>query len=76
MSLNPLAIITPEEAKAAGDKYGERRTLTYWQALATRKPRKCEVCGQPEWKYGRAGMCFSCTTGSTDSRDDYEIGYL
>ena len=37
----------------------------------------CVVCGQPIWAIGSAitgtDMCFSCTTGESDSSDDYEI---
>ncbi len=34
-------------------------------------------CGQPIWAIGNAitggGQCFTCTTGESDSSDDYEI---
>lgn len=74
MSLNPTSIITPAQAKETGDKHGDQRSIEFWRALARRKPKACMVCGQPEWKYGRAGMCFPCTTGESDSSEDYEIG--
>jgi len=37
----------------------------------------CIVCNQPIWAIGSAitgtDMCFSCTTGESDSSEDYEI---
>lgn len=33
---------------------------------------KC-VCGRPVWRLAQTGLCFSCTTGSSDSSDDYEL---
>lgn len=39
--------------------------------------KKCCVCGQPIWAAGSAitgnFMCFTCTTGESDSSEDYEI---
>lgn len=60
--------ITPEKAKELGDS----RSLKDLQRAA-RSKQKCEVCGQPAWKYGGLGMCFSCTTGEADPSEDYEL---
>jgi len=64
--------ITPAEAKAHGDANGDKHPLSYWQEMADAEPGTCE-CGEPEWKYGLSGMCFSCTTGEADASDDCEI---
>lgn len=38
---------------------------------------KCIMCGAPIWAAGSAligtKMCYSCTTGESDSSEDYEI---
>ena len=68
MSSNYAEFITPEKAKELGDK----RSLEELQSLA-RTEGKCEVCGEPIWKYAGCGMCFSCTTGETDASEDYEL---
>lgn len=67
--MNPTNYITPEQAIAKGDS----RSLEELKALAEADAGDCEVCGQPAWKFGGAGMCFPCTTGETDSSADYEI---
>jgi len=59
--------ITPKQAKALGDS----RTLEELEKAA-RKNQKCD-CGQPAWKYGDCGLCFSCTTGEADNSEDYEL---
>jgi hypothetical protein len=41
--------------------------------MRSRDNRKCEICGQPVWKYGHTGMCFTCTTGETDDSQNYEL---
>lgn len=33
----------------------------------------CGVCGSPVWKLVATGMCFTCTTGSADASEDYEL---
>jgi len=65
---NFAEFITPEKAKELGDK----RSLEELQSLAQSKG-KCDVCGEPVWKYGGCGMCFSCTTGESDASEDYEL---
>jgi hypothetical protein len=30
-------------------------------------------CGNPVWRLGRCGLCFTCTTGESDGKDDYEL---
>ena len=65
---NYARYITPEQAQANGDS----RTLKELRRLA-RSNEKCEVCGEPAWRYGGCGLCFSCTTGEADASDDYEL---
>jgi hypothetical protein len=36
--------------------------------------RSCEVCGRHVWRYAETGLCFTCTTGESNSDDDYEVG--
>jgi hypothetical protein len=33
-------------------------------------------CGQPVWRLAGCGMCFTCTTGESDSSEDYELQKL
>lgn len=37
-----------------------------------RRRVKCD-CGQPEWRMFAIGLCFTCTTGESDSSEDYEL---
>lgn len=67
------ATIAPLEAKSLADAAGQVKPLQWWVDLAARRPRACPNCGEPEWKYGRCGLCFSCTTGEADASDDREI---
>lgn len=30
-------------------------------------------CGEPVWRLGGCGLCFTCTTGEADASDDYEL---
>ena len=52
-------------------KIDKSKSVEYWQSIAE-KDGVC-FCGQPIWRYGRAGMCFPCTTGESDASDDYEV---
>ena len=37
--------------------------------------RRCYSCRRrPAWRYAETGLCFTCTTGESDSSNDYEIG--
>jgi len=36
---------------------------------------KCQ-CGQPVWRLAGCGLCFTCTTGESDSSEDYELKKL
>lgn len=39
-----------------------------------RNIQKCSVCEREEaWRFADTGMCFTCTTGSADASDDYEL---
>ncbi len=67
------SFITPQEAKEWGDKNHNPHTLKYWQALARRKPKKCQNCDENEWLYVDLGLCFSCVTGESDASDDTEL---
>jgi hypothetical protein len=51
---------------------GEGVPLSVYKEQA-RDHRMCEVCGQPAWRYGGTGLCFTCTTGCSDTSEDYEI---
>jgi hypothetical protein len=59
--------ITPEEAK----KKGDTRTIAELNS-AFRSRGKCQ-CGQPIWRFGGCGLCFTCTTGEADPSEDYEF---
>jgi len=62
--------VTPEELfKRHPDMQGTIEEL-HKRAKDT---RECECCGQPAWRYGGTGMCFTCTTGESDASDDYEL---
>jgi hypothetical protein len=63
--------ITPEEYLKIKD-ITDKRTLKQLKKAAASNPI-CEVCGQPAWKLGGTGLCFSCTTGEADNTDDYEL---
>ena len=62
--------ITAEEAYKLNKESG--KSLAYWEKLA-RSRAKCEVCGQPAWKYAGTGLCFTCSTGEADASEDYEL---
>jgi len=62
--------ITPEEAAELMAHDGVK-DVEYYKHLANNKGI-CE-CGEPVWKLGDNGMCFSCTTGEADASDDYEL---
>lgn len=59
--------ITPEKAVEKGifSTLEEAKT-------AQRDRRRC-MCGRPVWRLAQTGLCFSCTTGESDSSDDYEL---
>ena len=64
--------ITPKEAK----KLGDTRSLKELKEVL-KDNSMCEVCESfPIWKYGhgdKTGLCFTCTTGESDARDDQEL---
>jgi ribosomal protein S14 len=66
--MNFAEYITPEEAH----KLMPEVPLKEWRRRA-RSKAKCEVCGQPTWKYADTGLCFTCTTGEADASEDYEL---
>jgi hypothetical protein len=33
-------------------------------------------CGQEVWRLAGCGLCFTCTTGESDSSEDYELKKL
>jgi hypothetical protein len=66
---NPTNYITPEQAIAKGDS----RSIEELTTMAESDAGDCDVCEQPAWKFGGAGMCFTCTTGEADSSADYEL---
>ena len=42
--------------------------------IRSRNNSKCEQCGErPVWKLADCDLCFTCTTGETDSSRDYEL---
>lgn len=57
----------------------KHQVINNLKSAANRKENgvTCIVCSQPIWAIGSAitgtDMCFSCTTGESDSSDDYEI---
>ena len=67
MPNNFYGFITPEQAKEQGDT----RTLKELRRAAKSRG-KCQ-CGQPIWRYGGCGLCFTCTTGESDASEDYEF---
>ena len=60
--------LTPEEAF----KLDPDTPLEEWQRRA-RNRKKCEVCGQPVWRFADTDLCFTCTTGEADASEDYEL---
>lgn len=42
---------------------------------AAKNRRKCQ-CGRPVWRLAQTNLCFTCTTGESDSSDDYELTQL
>ena len=69
-----FTFISPEQAMKFHNTLNPKDTkpISYWVKLA-KSNKKCEVCGQPAWKFGQTGLCFSCTTGEWDNSDDYEL---
>lgn len=65
-------LVTPEEYIKSGND-SRNLSLEKLRKIANKKAKPCIVCGQPEWKLVEQGMCFSCTTGESDSSDDYEL---
>ena len=68
--MNFAEYIYPEVAYKLNKKSG--KTLAYWKRQA-KSNKKCEVCGQPAWRYAGTGLCFICTTGEADASEDYEL---
>jgi len=64
--------LTPEQAAEKHKDIKGEHSVEHYRKLARRK-RKCQVCGQPAWRYAGTGLCFTCTTGETDASDDYEL---
>ena len=59
-------------AEAYAGKDGVTETIEDLRALAA-QDGECMVCGDPVWRLGGCGMCFSCTTGEADNSYDYEL---
>jgi hypothetical protein len=67
--------VTPEEyfnIQQTSPKTQNAHTLEELKRMSKNKG-KCEVCGEPVWKLGDCGLCFTCTTGESDSSYDYEL---
>ena len=60
--------ITIDKAKELGDSRSKKEILQM-----AKSNKKCINCGQPSWRLGGCGLCFSCTTGESDASDDYEL---
>ena len=70
-----MKFVTPEEyykIQQEDKRTKFMHTLKHLRRMARNK-QKCELCGQPAWKLGDCGMCFPCTTGESDSSNDYEL---
>jgi hypothetical protein len=37
---------------------------------------RCVECGDPSWRIIGSSLCFTCTTGETDSSGEYELRQL
>lgn len=51
----------------------DRKSLTDHYTDLAQQQGPCENCGDPIWRYGGTGLCFTCTTGEADASDDYEL---
>jgi hypothetical protein len=60
--------VTPEEYF----KLSQVHSLDELRTLAGDQ-RMCLVCGQPVWRLGGCGLCFTCTTGEADDSNDFEL---
>lgn len=68
--MNNFTYITPSDLL---DKHPDcTSSLDKLIAISQEPDSDCD-CGEPVWKYGQSGMCFSCTTGEADASDDYEL---
>jgi len=65
--------LSPAQAKDFGDAHGDAHELEYWRDIAGKRIGTCANCGEPEWRYGQCGLCFTCTTGQADASEDSEI---
>lgn len=63
--------ITPE--KAYEIRLDDHASLADYRKMAADTSR-CQ-CGEPVWRFGGQGLCFSCTTGEADASEDYELIY-
>jgi len=78
--LNYISIEKFADNVMRNNKGYDRKALikTLQEALEAKKNGAvCMICGAPIWAAGSAitgsHMCFTCTTGESDDRDDYEI---
>jgi len=63
--------ITPEQAFDRGAR-SDISDLDGYIKLA-KSGGECELCDNEKWKLANTGLCFSCTTGTTDASTDYEL---
>jgi len=65
--------ITAEQAYEMNKELNPESTLEDWKKRA-KMTEVCTVCGMEEvWRYGGTDMCFHCTTGESDTSEDYEL---
>ncbi len=65
--------VTPGEYLALITERGREAPFTLAQLEEqARREETCD-CGQPAWKLTGIGLCFACTTGETDTSNDYEL---
>jgi hypothetical protein len=62
-------LITPRRALALGDS----RSLAELMALSRTTTVCSRCCIEPAWRLHGSGLCFLCTTGKTDTSEDYEL---
>jgi hypothetical protein len=69
--MNDFVYITPEEA-ASIEAHSGKTDVAYYRKLVA-SGGVCENCDNPVWRFAGTGLCFTCTTGESDSSEDYEL---
>lgn len=71
---NPTTFVPPEWAADQERVLNPDtpRDLAYF-IEAAKSGGACDSCGEPAWRYGGCGLCFTCTTGESDPSADYEL---